>query len=230
MFSLLHGEAVRNYVESSKWPSLLSVKCVNSTSCSTEGDALRELDSMNIIRSDPFVLINGLVISNLNLRDVIAYHKEKRLNDPNNVMTVVLKPVQSFSAVVPIFEDLVVSMNKRTSQILLFDNNLTSADLRIPLDLLEQQEEMSFRTDLLDCHVDVCSPEFLLQFSDNFDYQVIYNDFALDVGCHSFYLVVVLLHLQNLRRDFIQNEVSNWSLGKHIYAFVLEVCCFEFYV
>lgn len=33
---------------------------------------------------------------------------------------------------------------------------------------------LNFSTDLLDCHVDICSPELMLQFSDNFDYQVKY--------------------------------------------------------
>lgn len=36
----------------------------------------------------------------------------------------------------------------------------------------QEHGELQFRSDLLDCHVDVCSPEVLVQISDNFDYQV----------------------------------------------------------
>ncbi|CAN0402928.1 unnamed protein product, partial [Ectocarpus sp. 13 AM-2016] len=38
--------------------------------------------------------------------------------------------------------------------------------------------ELQLRSDLLDCHVDVCSPEVLVQLSDNFDYQVRPASFA----------------------------------------------------
>ena len=36
----------------------------------------------------------------------------------------------------------------------------------------QEHGELELRSDLLDCHVDVCSPEVLVQLSDNFDYQV----------------------------------------------------------
>lgn len=40
----------------------------------------------------------------------------------------------------------------------------------------QEHGELELRSDLLDCHVDVCSPEVLVQLSDNFDYQVRCND------------------------------------------------------
>lgn len=36
----------------------------------------------------------------------------------------------------------------------------------------QEHGELELRSDLLDCNVDVCSPEVLVQLSDNFDYQV----------------------------------------------------------
>ena len=44
--------------------------------------------------------------------------------------------------------------------------------------------------------MDICSPELIMQFSDNFDYQ-------------------------DIRKDFIQNEVINWELGMHVYGYIL---------
>ncbi len=29
--------------------------------------------------------------------------------------------------------------------------------------------------------------------------------------------------LQDIRRDFIRNEVGNWSLGKHIFGYRIQV-------
>ncbi len=149
------------------------MKCVTSPFCKSEGDALRELDVMNIVRSDPFVLMGGGVISNINLKSVIAFHKLRRSQDINNVMTVTLKRVNKFSTTKPALDDLIVALDKRSSQLLQFDNHLNTNLLSIPLDLMEQHGDMVFETNLLDCHIDICSPEFLLQFSDNFDYQVI---------------------------------------------------------
>jgi hypothetical protein len=46
----------------SKWPNNLLVKCIAMPSCLSAGDALRELDSLGCIRSDPFVLISGMLL------------------------------------------------------------------------------------------------------------------------------------------------------------------------
>jgi translation initiation factor eIF-2B subunit epsilon len=163
---------VESYINNSKWPTLISVKCITSAACLSAGDALRELDALSIIRSDPFVLISGDVISNLNLKKAIAFHKQKRKEDINNVMTVVLKKVQISAGAKPILDDLVVALDKNSSQILLFDDSYKKNSINIPLELMNERTGLTFHTDLLDCNVDICSPELMLQFSDNFDYQV----------------------------------------------------------
>ncbi len=63
---------------------------------------------MNLVRSDPFILINGDVVSNMNLQKAIAYHKQKRQADPNAIMTVVMKEVAQHSGLRTIADDLVV--------------------------------------------------------------------------------------------------------------------------
>ena len=164
---------LQNYLLNSKWSTTLSVRCITSTACLSAGDALRELDAMGVIRSDPFILISGDVISNMDLKKAIAFHKEKRKEDNNCIMTVVLKQVQKSAGVKPVLTDLVVGLDRMTSQMLLFEDNYKKSNVKIPLEImLEHQGGLNFRTDLLDCHVDICSPELMLQFSDNFDYQV----------------------------------------------------------
>ena len=83
-------------------------------------------------------------------------------------------------------------MDRITSQVLLFENNYKKENVHVPMEIMNDHPGATFRFDLLDCHVDICSPELMLQFSDNFDYQ-------------------------NIRRDFIQNEVVNWDLGNTPY-------------
>lgn len=172
MFCVWHAEMLQEYIESKPWPPSIEVTCLSSSSCLSAGDALREIDAMGIVRSDPFVLINGDVVSNMNLAEAISFHKEKKKIDNNAVMTVALKAVQKNASVVPVLDDLVVAMDRDSNQILMFDNDVTSKTVRIPLEVMADHPGVDLRTDLLDCHVDICSPEFLLQFSDNFDYQV----------------------------------------------------------
>lgn len=135
---------------------------------------MRELDSLNVVRSDPFILISGDVVSNVNLKKAMQFHKQKRKEDANNIMTVVLKKVQKTTEAKPILDDLVVAMNPKTSQMYIFQDCIEKANITIPLELMENinTSELTFCMDLLDCHIDICSPELMLQFSDNFDYQV----------------------------------------------------------
>lgn len=190
------AEKLQQYVDSAKWSKGLTVHCIQLASCLSAGDALRELDSQGLIRSDPFVLISGDVVSNMNLKKAIEFHKERRKDDMNAIMTVVLKPVQKGAGVKPVMDDLVVAFDKYTSQLLLFDDDIKKENIDLPLEIIEDHPNLVVRTDLLDCQVDICSPELIMQFSDNFDYQ-------------------------DIRKDFIQNEVINWELGMHVYGYIL---------
>jgi translation initiation factor eIF-2B subunit epsilon len=160
---------------------------------------------MGVIRSDPFILISGDVISNMDLKKAILFHKEKRKEDNNCIMTVVLKQVDKSTGAKPVLTDLVVGLDRMNSQILLFEDNYKKSSVSVPLEIMaDHPGGLNFRTDLLDCHVDICSPELMLQFSDNFDYQ-------------------------DIRKDFIQNEVVNWELGMHIYGYILQVTVKVYY-
>ena len=198
IFCVKHTELMEKYIAGLHLPTKLTVRCITSSSCLTQGDALREIDSMNVIRSDPFIVINGDVISNMNLSKAIAFHKEKRSTNPNAIMTVVMKEVTKHSGLRPIPDDLVVALDSNTSQLVLFDNNISASEVNLPKEVIFDHNSIDIRTDLLDCQIDICSPELLLQFSDNFDYQ-------------------------NIRKHFIQSEVINWELGQHLYAYIIQV-------
>ena len=163
---------IQSYISGKKWPSSVSVTCLSSSSCLSAGDAVREIDSMGVIRSDPFILISGDVVTNMNLKAAIEFHKERRKADSNAVMSVTLKRVQRNAGIEPVMDDLVIGMDRTTQQVVLFENDISKKDVSIPLEIMAEHPCLSVRTDLLDCHVDICSPELLLQFSDNFDYQV----------------------------------------------------------
>ena len=60
--------------------------------------------------------------------------------------------------------------------------------------LFGEVKNIRVRTDLMDCHVDICAPEFLMLFTDNFDYQ-------------------------HIRRDFIVGTLNERELGNTIYGY-----------
>jgi len=91
-----HADKLQHYLDNvAKWPRSLTVHCMPMPSCLSAGDALRELDSLGCIRSDPFVLISGDVISNMDLKKAMAFHKTRREQDHNAILTVCLKPVRA---------------------------------------------------------------------------------------------------------------------------------------
>lgn len=187
-----HADKLKGYIENSRWKKTnIKIECVSSSTCFSAGDALRELDSLGVVRSDPFLLMSSDSICNFKLEDALNFHKEKRKDDPNMIMTSILKRTKSH--VKPVSDDLVVAYDTATSQIVIFENDLKSSTCKLPTEILVEHPHIQFTTGLLDCHIDVCSPEVLVQFSDNFDYQ-------------------------DIRKDFIKNEVVNFELGMHIYG------------
>lgn len=65
VFCVWHAASLQEYLSQSKWNKILTIRCITSTSCLSAGEALREIDSMGIIRSDPFLLISGTALIEL---------------------------------------------------------------------------------------------------------------------------------------------------------------------
>lgn len=85
---------------------------------------------MGIIQSDPFVLVSGDVVSNMNLAAAIEFHKRCKKADSNAIMTTVLQPLVKTARIRPIMDDLAVAIDGNTGQILMYD---VSDLLRKPL-------------------------------------------------------------------------------------------------
>ena len=50
----------------------LQVRIITSNNCLSAGDALRDIDQRGVVRSDPFILVSGDVVSNIDLKSVIT--------------------------------------------------------------------------------------------------------------------------------------------------------------
>ena len=68
------------------------IHIIADETATSAGDALRELDRQGVITTDPFVLVSGDVISNINLKRVVQLHKNRRKKDKCAIMTMVTYP------------------------------------------------------------------------------------------------------------------------------------------
>ena len=196
VFCVSHAKKVSDYLAASQWGQQMEIQVLSSTNCMSEGDALREIDHMGVVHSDPFVLIHGDVVSNMDLRSVIEDHKVAKKADQNKIMTMCMAKAHSSGSLRPVLDDLVVGLDEETHQVVLFNNEPTRGSVSVASELFKEHGRIAFHSDMLDCRVDVCSPEVLVQISDNFDYQ-------------------------DLRQDFVANEVANFELGPRIMAHVI---------
>jgi len=190
----VHGaETVEEYVQNSTWTSSIRVTCVKDSNCTNAGDALRELDKRNLVQSDPFILMSGDVVTNVDIVPALAAHKARHKKDNSAIMTVLLKRVGGWdvtesagedevvrvSPLRSLSEDLVVGIDPHDqNRVLLFDSDPSKSSLPLPTSFFSSHREIDVRTDMLDTGIDICSPDVLARFSDEFDYRDIRRQFV----------------------------------------------------
>jgi len=182
VFCCAHSDQIKEYIRNSRWSNLpgVDVKTMVGTDCQTTGDALRAIYSSHVIQSD-FVLISGDVVSNMNLTKALAVHKARREQDKDNIMTMVFKQASPSHRTRSKQDDSVVGVDSETLQLLSFQNSLEKKKVHLPISTFKKHPSIQLRYDLIDCHIDICSPEVLGLFSDNFDFTDIRKDFIHDI-------------------------------------------------
>ncbi|KAF2711608.1 translation initiation factor eIF-2B subunit epsilon [Pleomassaria siparia CBS 279.74] len=171
-----HREQVEDYINRSKWVSRSSpfakLELIQSTSNSI-GDAMRDLDSRGLLIGD-FIMVYGDVVSNLPLESALAAHRARRTKDKNAIMTMVLRAAGTSHrtkarSVNPVF---VIDPSKdRCLHFEQMPNKDGSNFLSIDSELLSSNQELDVRQDLIDAGIDICTPDVLALWSDNFDFQ-----------------------------------------------------------
>jgi translation initiation factor eIF-2B subunit epsilon len=165
--------------ENQAWQGRLEVTCIKDTSLTNAGDALRELYKRNVVQSDPFLLLFGDVVTNMDLTKAMEEHKLRHQKDSAAIMTLVLKETGGHSSIQSAANDLVVGLDTGdTNRVLLYDNHATASEVRLPCSFLRAHAGVELRTDLMDTGVGICSPDVLGRFEDEFDYLDIQQDFV----------------------------------------------------
>ncbi len=145
---------------------------------------MRDLDRRDLITGD-FVFITGDVISNLNLEPILNRHRARREKDKNAIMTMVLREVGRNHRIRSRMRRPVFVIGPQADRCLHYEEigrrKGGSHYLSLDPELIKEHGEMEVREDLIDCHIDICTPDVLAQWSDNFDYQTLRNSFLFGV-------------------------------------------------
>ncbi|KAG7831387.1 hypothetical protein KL920_000907 [Ogataea angusta] len=197
-----HADQVQQYIDDSKWvhPSspFTKIQTIMSLESRSVGDAMRDVDSRGLITGD-FVLVSGDVVTNLDLSKVLATHKQRKAADRDYIATMVLKQASELHRARSHIEPACFILEKGTDKCLYYQDippvNGQKTSVNIDPEILQDVAEFDIRNDLIDCHVDICTPQVPTIFQENFDYQA-------------------------LRSDFVKGVLSSDLLKKHIYAYV----------
>ena len=85
-----HVDLIRRHVE--KRIDSHAITVMATPEARSVGDAMRELDAKQIIKSD-FLLVNADTVSNMDLAEIIRIHKERRKTNKDAIMTMCVMPV-----------------------------------------------------------------------------------------------------------------------------------------
>lgn len=179
-----HIEQVETYLNASKWLSSTSpfrkftmLRCM----ATSVGDMMRDLDQKQLINGD-FVCVSGDVVSDFPISKALRAHKQRRESDKNAIMTMLLRERSESDhrhrdQMVPTF---VIDPTK--DRCLHYEETLTCDPFAANVDPeMLKNPEIDIRQDLIDCRIDICTPDMLSLWSDNFDNQKPRKDFLFGV-------------------------------------------------
>ena len=212
VFCCAHAEQIVEYIEKSAWSAVpgFVVHTIVSTNCISAGEAMRLIDHRHVVRAD-FILVSGDVVANMDLKRALEAHLERRKTEKLAIMTMCFQKLGQRLREERLGEsNLVVVTDPENNRVLHYDEHPSPSapaeghsrrpklpPLSLDASLFSDHVNLRVRTDLRDCHVDICAPEVLYLFTDNFDYQ-------------------------HLRRDFVVGTLNERELGNNIYAHELD--------
>ncbi|KAJ5679713.1 translation initiation factor eIF-2B subunit epsilon [Penicillium macrosclerotiorum] len=184
----LANAGVEEVFLASKWraPSspFTQLTFLKSTSTSV-GDVMRDLDGKHLITGD-FIAVTGDVISNLPIEGALNQHRARRAADKNAIMTMVLREAgrnhrTKSSSVSPVF--VIDPTKDRCLHYEEIDHHSDEHPTRLNIDAetILSHGELDIRQDLIDCSIDICTPDVLSLWSDSFDYQSPRKDYLFGV-------------------------------------------------
>ncbi|KAL8812604.1 MAG: hypothetical protein Q9223_001149 [Gallowayella weberi] len=182
-----HSEQVEAYLDASRWrlpTSPFKNLVLFKSDAASVGDAMRDLDNRDLITGD-FLLVSGDLVSNIAIEPALARHRGRREKDKNAIMTMILCESGIHHRVKTTNRKEVFVINPTTDRCLHYEEIHASGrngrHVILDPDILSEHSEIEVRDDLNDCRIDICTPDVLGLWSDNFDYQSLRTGFLFGV-------------------------------------------------
>jgi translation initiation factor eIF-2B subunit epsilon len=174
----------KEYLKKSRWSKStagMSVKILFNAEAASIGDALRDIDDKGIIQKD-FLLLHADTVSNIDLSPIIEAHRQRRKLSKEHTLTLVLKHLNPGHYARQQTENAVFGIDSASSELLSYfpvESELNTFEVPLAAsNLFKAHPNVQMRFDLIDCHLNICSPELLHLFTENFDYQDLRKDFV----------------------------------------------------
>ena len=177
-----HSEDVEHYIhESTRWgpgsplSPFSALEFIRVSDANSIGDFLRDLDKRSMISGD-FILVHGDLVSNIQLDAALARHRARREANRDACMTVVLRSVgtQPHRAAKARGITPVYVVDPTTGRCLQYEEtHPLQTEHYLNLDpSVFSHPQFEIRTDLVDCGIDICTPDVLALWSESFDYEL----------------------------------------------------------
>jgi len=161
---------------------------------------MRDLDKRQIMTSD-FILLYGDIIANFPLDAALTAHRARRAKDKNAIMTMVLRAAGPSHRSKAQGNSPVFVIDPSKDRCLHYEQMSPAQPhhhIEIDPELIATHLELDVRHDLIDAGIDICTPDVLALWSDNFDYEA-------------------------PRRGFLHSVLKDYELnGKTIHTHVVE--------
>ncbi|CDS06747.1 hypothetical protein LRAMOSA09274 [Lichtheimia ramosa] len=228
-----HIDKIKEYFEQSSWlqsTSPLNIQIVQAPEVMSVGDALRELDSRQLITND-FILTFGDLVSNMKLDKVLEAHRARKKTDKNSIMTMVLKEATRTHSSRAKDESSVFVLDPDNNQCLFYEpveEFPRKGRIEISPEIFENHSQFEFRNDLVDPFLDICSVEVPALFTENFDWQQLRKDFVhgiltSDILGKTIYTEIVSEpYVARIQNEKLYDSVSNHMLNRWTFPIVPE--------
>lgn len=148
----------------------MKITPLSDDSWNGEGDAIRDLERRDGIRPvDDFILVRCGTVFNVDVSKLVSEHKRRRDIDRNWLITAVFRRGAGSAKT-----SLVIAVDAKTNTLVKYADSLTedgiSLDIKAENAGLQIGGMADICSDVLDVGLDVCAPDFMVEFRENFYY------------------------------------------------------------
>jgi translation initiation factor eIF-2B subunit epsilon len=140
---------------------------------SSVGEILRELDSREELRPEKeFILVDALSVCKANWRVIVSEHKLRHEADATWTATSLFFKVAAEAFTQEDKSDILVGIDPESSQLVLYvPYSAKNAFFDMKKHIWSERQNVRLIAGICDCFCDVLSPEVLIEFRENFDYE-----------------------------------------------------------